>query len=185
MNALSNDEDALLSDLPCCQRKSIDLVPAQLLGWKAAANFMTFWEAFFRVILLRPGQALRALYWHLTRRRVRARNQIRRGAALLPNAHYFWIRAREEQPDYARRLSELGQRQPPPTFEIVLSNGGDFAAIERSLKSLENQKYPHWQLCVASPRARVLPEGLASSANLRSIEAEGSALFDAVQAVLR
>ena len=147
---------------------------------------MTFWEAFFRVILLRPGQALRALYWHLTKRRVRARNEIRRGAALLPNAHYFWIRTREEQPDYARRLSELGQRQTPPsTFEIALLDYGDLTAIERTLKSLEDQKYPHWQLCIASPQARVLPKGLASSTNLRSVEAEGSALFDAVQAALR
>jgi len=147
---------------------------------------MTFEEAFFRVVLLRPGQALRALYWHLTKRRVRARNQIRRAAALLPNAYYFWIRTREEQPDYAQRLSQLSERQTPPfTFEIVLSNSGDLAAIERTLKSLDNQKYPHWQLCVASPRARALSERVAYSANLRSIETEGSTLFDALQAALR
>src|SRR5690348_12737948 len=104
----------------------------------AAANFMTFWEAFFRVILLRPGQALGALYWHLTRRRMRARNQIRRGAALLPNAHYFWIRTREERPDHAERLKELEQRQARlPRFEIVVANGGDSAAIGRTLKSLQ------------------------------------------------
>lgn len=146
---------------------------------------MTFWEAFFRVILLRPGQAFGALYWHLTRRRVRARNQIRRGAALLPNAHYFWIRTREEQPDAGRRLAKLAERQSsPPTFEIVISDGGDFAAIECTLKSLQEQGYPHWHLCVASGRANALPDALASCANLRSVESAGRASFDAVRAAL-
>lgn len=146
---------------------------------------MTFWEAFFRVILLRPKQALGALYWHLTKRRVRARNQIRRGAALLPNAHYFWIKTREEQPEYDLRLAKLAQRHAPPaTFEIVVTDAGDFGAIERMLKSLQKQKYPHWQLCVAGARGSLLAGSFASCPNLRLVEVDGSALFAGVRAAL-
>ena len=52
---------------------------------------MTFWELFVRLLPWRPWPALAALYWHLTRRRVRARNRLLAAIAPLPFAYDVWM----------------------------------------------------------------------------------------------
>ena len=52
---------------------------------------MTFWEHFLRLLPHKPTHALAALYWRVTRRRVRAINRLRVASADLPFAYDVWI----------------------------------------------------------------------------------------------
>jgi O-antigen biosynthesis protein len=110
---------------------------------------VTFWKHFFRLLRWRPGQALAAAYWHLTRRKVRARNRLREGIALLPGAYGYWIETIERKSELARGLPAIMQgwhRQP--CFAIVLHSpyGHAEEQLARSIKSVERQAYPVWTI---------------------------------------
>ena len=107
---------------------------------------MTFWEYFARVVLWRPRQALAALYWHLTRRRVRATNRLREASAELPFAYHLWIKRVERNHDrLADRRDEMSSWTWHPRFSVVI-HGERFSAAEfnRSMESIEQQLYPAW-----------------------------------------
>src|SRR4051795_2249889 len=106
---------------------------------------MTFWELFFRALPYRPGQALAASYWHITRRRVRAKNRISVASADLPFAYAFWIRDNESTPelaDSASRIIESWSWQPRFTVMLHDETGSAPGEIERSLRSVAEQIYP-------------------------------------------
>ena len=63
---------------------------------------MAFLELFVRLLPWRPWPALAALYWHLTRRRVRARNRLLAAIAPLPIAYDVWRARVERAPDKRR-----------------------------------------------------------------------------------
>lgn len=110
---------------------------------------MTFWESFVRLLPWRPRQALAALYWQITGRKVRARNRVREGVQKLPFAYDYWISTVE-------RNSELTANGPTimeswawrPTFSIILhgSPGYTKEQFNRSIKSVERQIYKDWAL---------------------------------------
>lgn len=109
---------------------------------------MTFWELFFRLLPRRPRDALAALYWHLTRRRVRAFNRLRAGTANLPVAYRFWIRTVERNSQRAGEFQgAVTSWQSHPVFGVLLQGEalGD-EGVKRSIASIERQLYSKWRL---------------------------------------
>lgn len=112
---------------------------------------MTFWQAFFRTLRWRPKQAFAGLYWHLTRRKVRARNRLRVGAAQAPFAYDHWIETVEEaslSPSDADAL--VANWKERPKFSILLhgEDGVPDEQVKRTLASVKEQYYRHWELIV-------------------------------------
>lgn len=110
---------------------------------------MTFWEIFFRLLPHRPKQALAALYWHLTRRRVRARNRLRVASADLQFAYDLWI-ARVERTGELKHefLKAVKQWHWRPQFSVLLHARTAYRSeqLVRSVKSVEEQIYPYWTM---------------------------------------
>lgn len=106
---------------------------------------MTFWEVFFRLLFRKPVPAFVALYWHATRRRVRARNRLLAASADQPFAYAAWI-------DRAEKNSELtlGLRKAiegwswRPQFSILLHASSPYSSkqLKDSITSIERQIYP-------------------------------------------
>lgn len=110
---------------------------------------MTFWEQFLRLLPWRPAQALAALYWQVTRRRVRARNRLREGVQELPFAYEFWISTVEKNSELAGNAqSSIDAWAWRPAFSIILHSSHDYTKeqLARSIKSVESQIYPNWTL---------------------------------------
>lgn len=114
---------------------------------------MNFVAAFLRTLPWRPHSALAALYWHVTGRKVRARNRLRLAAQQSPHAYWTWLQA-VEQPQRAAVIAAMPALAAPaatrPTFSVVLhAAGGDVA---RTVASLEQQVWPDWELVVVAGR---------------------------------
>lgn len=113
---------------------------------------MTFWRIFFHVLWRRPLAALAALWWRLTRRRVRARNVLRVAGANLPFAYKFWIRSVERAGELERQVADkVSAWRRRPSFAVVLHAASDASRtdVERSLASVERQFYSCWALLFA------------------------------------
>ncbi|MCZ8173332.1 MAG: glycosyltransferase family 2 protein [Brevundimonas sp.] len=110
----------------------------------------SFYAEFLETLVWRPGQALIALYWHLTRRRVRAQNWLRRDWMLAPNAYQKWIRIVEDDNSAACRLTEdlqrLGER-----LDLTVMIDSDLwepADVVRLASDLALQPFPSWELLI-------------------------------------
>lgn len=103
---------------------------------------------FVRVVRHRPGEALRALYWRLLRKRVRARNILLRASSELPFAYEVWIARIENSREAAAQApAVIDGWKYKPRFGILLHGApDDETAVERSLRSLEGQIYSGWAL---------------------------------------
>ncbi|MEO7787303.1 MAG: glycosyltransferase family 2 protein [Sphingomicrobium sp.] len=114
---------------------------------------MNFWQAFGRALPRRPVAALAALYWHVTRRRVRARNRLRLTAAQSPNAYQYWIEQVEDLTTL-RALSgaTIARWKHKPRFSLLLRPPADcpMAEIKRLIASLDAQFYQQWELLIIS-----------------------------------
>ena len=128
---------------------------------------MTFWEHFLRLLRHRPKPALAALYWYVTRRRVRARNRLHAASADLPFAYDVWIDRVERTPlligEFRRRMDDWTWR---PRFSVLLhgSEKRSDDALDRSITSVERQIYPAWSVSSAA--------GDAIGKEIRSAEGE-------------
>ncbi|HEY0008430.1 MAG TPA: glycosyltransferase family A protein, partial [Tepidisphaeraceae bacterium] len=120
---------------------------------------VTFWHAFFRTLRWRPKQALAGLYWHLTRRKVRARNRLRLGAAEAPYAYDHWIETVEEQALLTAQAGNVVETwNNRPKFSILLHGlSGLDGQLESTIASVFEQSYPDWELII--PGARGKAEG--------------------------
>lgn len=106
---------------------------------------MTFWEHFGRLLLLRPSKALVALFWHLTGKKVRGRNQLNVASADLPFAYALWRRANEQDHAIDAHFSEQAACwTEKPTFSIILVGSKDSGneALQETLQSIAAQLYP-------------------------------------------
>lgn len=112
---------------------------------------MRFLEEFLLCLCWRPAQAIEAIYWRMTRRRVRAWNCLRRNIGDAPYAYRLWIK-RIEKPAIASNALQAdhanGRRRP--LISIVLTDRihADSEAFRRSLSSVVQQSYPSWELLV-------------------------------------
>ena len=110
---------------------------------------MTFWQIFLRVLPWRPFAALRSLWWQVTGRRVRARNQIRAAGARLPFAYDAWIRDVERAEEHSGRAASIVASWPwRPTFAVwlMVSPGASESDVRRTVESIDRQVYPDWTL---------------------------------------
>jgi O-antigen biosynthesis protein len=106
---------------------------------------LTFWERFFCLLPQKPLPALGALYWHLTRRRVRARNRLRVASAGLPFPYALWINRAERNSELAPQFRvAINQWAWRPRFSIVLYASEAFTTeqLKCSTNSVEAQIYP-------------------------------------------
>lgn len=138
---------------------------------------MSFGEAFFRALRWRPRQALAALYWYATRRRVRARNTLRLGAALGPYAYDTWVEVVEDNASLRANVGEATASWAwHPEFSVLLHvpTGTTREAFKATIASLRNQYYPNWTLIVASGEAaRFLSDEIGDVPSARVIRATG------------
>ena len=110
---------------------------------------MTFWQHFIRLLVRRPVPAIAALYWYLTKRKVRARNRLRRASADLSFAYDLWKSRNENHSALAvRAQAAVDGWKRKPRFSIMLHSlaGDSSEAQERSIQSLERQLYREWNV---------------------------------------
>jgi len=109
---------------------------------------MTFWQLLLRVLPWAPLRAIEALWWHATRRRVRALNILCRAAMPLPFAYEYWQKSVE--PHFEPSGVAEPDRWPwRPTFSLILAaEGGDCEPIRATINSLRRQTYPAWTCLV-------------------------------------
>lgn len=107
---------------------------------------MGFWQIFRRLVWAKPRKALGALYWHITRRRLRARNQLLAASADLPFAYKIWMSHHEKLSEIARNSdTAIKSWSYRPTFQILLhGNGFSSSELKRSVRSAESQVYANW-----------------------------------------
>lgn len=113
---------------------------------------MNFWEHFLHVLPYRPTHAIAAAYWHLTRRRVRARNRLHVASINLPFAYQVWIDTTEKKSDPGLAIAKLmKQWTRSPHFSIVLHGPPSTTTqqLDRSIRSIKRQIYPQWTLVEA------------------------------------
>lgn len=125
---------------------------------------MTFFQEFMLCLRWRPRQAVEALYWHLTRRFVRARNTLGRDAHLSPYAYRQWI-SHVERPRVAALLADEVEvaRAATPRFTVVLidADGTRGELTSRSIGSVLAQTRNDWELL----RREVCPDANPASAH--------------------
>jgi GT2 family glycosyltransferase len=95
---------------------------------------------------------------------VRARNRLREGLALLPGAYGYWIETVERSSglgsDCAAAVESWEWR---PRFSILLHTPPEYKPeqLDRSLRSLDRQIYPHWT--IASEPSRSMASQVAAA----------------------
>jgi GT2 family glycosyltransferase len=106
-----------------------------------------FLHEFRQTLPWRPRQALAALYWHVTGRRVRARNRLRHEWHLAPDAYLRWTRLEERNAERAAILArEIAEWSRRPLIS-VFCQGADTVAL---LAALERQGWPEWEVLARS-----------------------------------
>jgi GT2 family glycosyltransferase len=113
---------------------------------------MTLWKILVRVAPLRPAQSMAALWWQLTRRRVRAKNVLKAAAADLPFFYRMWMK--DVEPKRLKDLAPTGIRLDLTVLVLPGPNG--LEGLERSLKSIRDQAVPATRLLAPSQAAGVL-----------------------------
>ena len=106
---------------------------------------MTFWEHFLRLLPHKPVKALAALYWHMTRRKLRARNRLLAASVDLPFTYDLWIANCERNLELPRDLKTACEQWTwRPRFSVLLyaQQGACDEEKARSLASINRQIYP-------------------------------------------
>lgn len=123
---------------------------------------MRFAASLLRLALRRPRVAAEALYWHITGKRLRARNMVRLGHAQSSAAYREWIRQREALPRALEQArADLATWSAMPLLSVILHHGAEesTAAFERRLAALTAQIYPAWELVLVPSRASLPSRG--------------------------
>ena len=138
---------------------------------------MNFYRAYLRTLFLRPALAVEALYWHLSGRKVRARNRLRIATAQGPHAYATWMKEVERQDEVIAAAGEIMPAWPHrPSFSMVYHLTPRAARhSERVLAGLTAQIYPDFELIIVKapgivptnlpdvPRLTILPGDAASA----------------------
>ena len=116
---------------------------------------MNFYSALLRTFPRNPARAGEALYWHVTGKRVRARNRLRAVLSESSHAYRDWILWREHLEDTLARAPAMMESWPErPRISIVLYHppGEPIARLEKRIAALEAQCYGDWELVLAQSR---------------------------------
>ena len=103
---------------------------------------ISFWSHVAKLLVRRPRPALRAAFWYLTRRKVRARNILRDGTRGLGLAYSVWRKIHEGK-EGASATSRTGEA---PTCFTVIIHGPDLSTRaqnkwQRSTRSVARQAH--------------------------------------------
>lgn len=136
---------------------------------------MSFYSEFLRAFAEQPLKALICLYWHLTRRRLRARRQVRRMISHLPYAFDVWARAVEQLPQVLQQAPAIMAKWTRSPFFSLLVNAeeGEAEEVERLLRAAEEQCYEHWELLLVTSD-KDLPPHHAAHPKVRVVAAAAS-----------
>lgn len=143
---------------------------------------MTFWSAFLRTLRWRPGQALEGLFWHVTGRKVRARNRLRLGASQAPYAYDYWIESVENNEALGRAASKIIEgwgHRPIVSVLLYVVEGTTSDQVARTIASVRGQYYPDWELILALPSAFTDKQPGCDDGHLIVLPAVPSRLADA------
>jgi GT2 family glycosyltransferase len=147
---------------------------------------MSFWYFFPRVLPSKPGRALAALYWHITRRRVRARNCLRTAAADLPFAYHLWIGSVEKKRDSADLSKDgLERLKHRPQFALLVygRQGATEQHARKTLDSITRQVYPYWNVVLVGSCSESVPLNTSDQLSSRSANAEEPAEWPLARAI--
>lgn len=128
---------------------------------------MTFYDDFWQVLRWRPWQALLALYWHWTRRRIRAHNCLRRNWHEAPWAYHLWTAQHEGNEQLAAKIASAQESwHTVPRISIILDAASWTrpGSLESSIKSIVLQQYANWELLLCH---RSLPLGFDANVDPR------------------
>lgn len=112
---------------------------------------MNVYTAFWKAIWSRPIEAFGALYWHLTGRKVRARNRLRLCLAQGPQAYSDWIDTIEQQQRVvAQAAATMATWRARPHFSIVyhLTADQNASQIDTLIATMHSQVYSHWEVVI-------------------------------------
>ncbi|ARS28392.1 glycosyltransferase family 2 protein [Sphingomonas sp. KC8] len=111
------------------------------------------------LMMCRPDRAIAIAYWHLTRRRLRARYRLAQAITDLPFAYQRWVRdsgmadlqqlAVEGAPSSSAR-SETGHGTRPLYVHLHIGPGTPEADVRRAITSVLHQGFPEWRLLVTA-----------------------------------
>lgn len=121
---------------------------------------MNFPLAFAQTLLWRPDRALAALYWHLTGRKVRARNKLRLAAAQSPYAYATWIETTEQLGRLKQEaIGVIGHwnYRPLLTCIVYLDPSVSPTTQESTIRSIRDQFYSNWQMLLVRHRTEMAP----------------------------
>ena len=116
---------------------------------------MNFYSALLRTLPRNPARAGEALYWHITGKRVRARNRLRAVLSESRHAYRDWILWRENLDEtVARAPAIIDSWAKRPRLSVVLYHppGEPQARLEKRIAALEAQCYGDWELVLAQSR---------------------------------
>lgn len=119
--------------------------------YTAAIVNSAFLKEFFLVLRWRPRIALSGLYWHVTRRRQRARNVLRAALADAPFAYKAWIMDHEGVTPSSEYIELQASEWPSvPTIAVVITalRDSDPERLRRAIGSVRQQSYPHRAIVV-------------------------------------
>ena len=118
-----------------------------------------------------PDLALKAVFWRVLRKRVRARGLLARALGTRAQTGYAtWIRRFDtlSAADRARIRAELADWPTPPLISVLMPvHDPDPTVLEAALASVRAQIYPHWELCVADDASMnpAIPRALSRAAS--------------------
>lgn len=110
---------------------------------------MNFYVAYLRTLPWAPRRAITALYWHLTGKKVRARNVLHLAAAQSPLAYRIWIETRENLPGTRTAANTIiADWHVRPFFSIIAEPGPHAGprALIASTATVLGQYYSDWEL---------------------------------------
>ena len=121
---------------------------------------MEFLFALTRVLPRDPLRGFIALYWYITRRRVRAWNRLRYMQQQSPAFYAIWIRD-VERVEQARLQAaanpDEGMRHPRISVVLYLDPAVAVAGHVRSIQSVTQQTYADWELVIVPDPAAASP----------------------------
>ncbi|CAO4168558.1 glycosyltransferase family 2 protein [Methylorubrum extorquens] len=126
-----------------------------------------------------PGLTAQAVYWRILGLKVRARGLIARALSHRAETGYAtWIARfdRLTAAERARIRAEIAGWEAPPLVSVLMPvHDPDPRVLEAAIRSVRNQLYPAWELCIAdddstNPRiARLIARHAAEESRIRSV----------------
>lgn len=127
----------------------------------------------------RPTQAITALFWHVARKRVRARNWLARNWQKHPRAYDAWAKASASTRMGRAIPSDRDKARSHPLITLVpLGGGEDAGPVRQVVKALGDQPFDDWELLLPET-CPPLADAIVEPARVRRIpQPEGQSFLE-------